>query len=466
MTDFTEATASDLRELYLIGTVSPVDVTKSMISKIRRLNPGLNAYCFIDEGNALSQARESEERYRLRESQSRLDGIPIAVKDLLDVKGWPTKCGSRALPNTPAGADSPQVSRLREAGAVLMGKTTTTEFGWKASSHSPATGLTVNPWNAALSCGGSSSGSAVAVAAGMVTVAVGTDAGGSVRIPASMTGITGMKPTHGRVPSWPPNAYSSFSQTGPMARSVADAQALLSVLSRPNRYDTVGYPNPTNADVSPAKVSELQILYQRDESTSLMPEVEKTAGQVVRLLEEQGANVTVRSVAWSAISETFSVLWQASAAQLYCGLTETQRETLDPGLRAVCERGATLSQREVAHAESQRLRVTGEFNALHHEFDLLLSPTLSLDSFSANLAFPEGVTLDNPLSWVPYCYVYNLTGQPAISLPCGVSDRGVPIGIQLAGQRYRDDMLLNYAYALAPYLNTLFKKNNANRSMT
>src|SRR5699024_1769165 len=134
------------RAKYLAGIVSPVDVAKSFITRIRRLNPSLNAYCFVDEDNVLFQAREAEERYRLRESRSRLDGVPVAIKDLLDVNGCPTRCGSRARPDTPVGADAPQVARLREAGAVLMGKTTTTEFGWKASSHSPATGLTLNPW--------------------------------------------------------------------------------------------------------------------------------------------------------------------------------------------------------------------------------------------------------------------------------------------------------------------------------
>ena len=236
--------ATDLIRAYARKQLSPVEVTQAVLDRIERLNPVLNAFCLLDSDASLKAAKQSEKRWAKGAPQGLLDGVPVSIKDLLLTRGWPTLRGSKTVdPKGPWNDDAPAVARLREHGAVLLGKTTTPEFGWKGVTDSPLTGITRNPWNPKLTPGGSSGGGAAAVAAGMGPLTVGTDGGGSIRIPCAFTGLFGLKPSFGRVPAWPLSPMGTVAHVGPMTRTVADAALMMNVLSLPDMRDWHGLPH-------------------------------------------------------------------------------------------------------------------------------------------------------------------------------------------------------------------------------
>src|SRR5437899_9179683 len=229
--------ATELLDGYRKHELSPVEVTRAVLERIERLNPVLNAFNLVSE-HALDDARVSEARWLAGQPKGLLDGVPLSIKDIILTKGWPTLRGSKTVdPKGPWNDDAPAVARLRESGAVLLGKTTTPEFGWKGVTDSPLTGITRNPWNTAKTPGGSSGGGAVAVASGMGPLTIGTDGGGSIRIPCSFTGLFGLKPSFGRVPAWPLSPFGTVAHVGPITRTVADAALMLNVLALPDGRD-------------------------------------------------------------------------------------------------------------------------------------------------------------------------------------------------------------------------------------
>ncbi|HEY5636358.1 MAG TPA: amidase family protein, partial [Burkholderiales bacterium] len=236
--DLCALSATELVAAYRAKTVSPVEATRDALERIAKLNPKLNCFNLVDEKGALAAARESEARWRKGAPMGLLDGVPTSIKDIILTKGWPTLRGSKTVdPKGPWNDDAPAVARLREHGAVLLGKTTTPEFGWKGVTDSPLTGITRNPWDPTKTPGGSSGGSAAAVASGMGALTVGTDGGGSIRIPCAFTGLFGLKPSFGRVPAWPLSPFGTVAHLGPMTRTVADAALMLNVLALPDARD-------------------------------------------------------------------------------------------------------------------------------------------------------------------------------------------------------------------------------------
>src|SRR5213595_2733588 len=236
-TDLCSLSATELLDAYRRHELSPVEVTRAVLERIEKLNPVLNAFNLVSD-RALDEAKASETRWLRGEPKGLLDGVPVSVKDILLTKGWPTLRGSKTVDaKGPWNDDAPCVARLREHGAVLLGKTTTPEFGWKGVTDSPLTGITRNPWNPAKTPGGSSGGAVAAVAAGMGPLAIGTDGGGSIRIPCSFTGLFGIKPSFGRVPAWPLSPFGTVAHVGPITRSVADAALMLNVLAQPDARD-------------------------------------------------------------------------------------------------------------------------------------------------------------------------------------------------------------------------------------
>src|SRR5882762_8954329 len=232
-----ELSATELLDGYRKHQLSPVEVTRAVLERIERLNPVVNAFNLISEAIE-TDAKASEARWSRGEPKGLLDGVPVSIKDIILTRGWPTLRGSKTVdPKGPWNDDAPAVARLREHGAVLVGKTTTPEFGWKGVTDSPLTGITRNPWNPAKTPGGSSGGAAAALAAGMAPLAVGTDGGGSIRIPCSFTGLFGIKPSFGRVPAWPLSPFGTVAHVGPIARNVTDAALMLNVLSLPDARD-------------------------------------------------------------------------------------------------------------------------------------------------------------------------------------------------------------------------------------
>ncbi len=248
--DIAFASALDLVELYRTQALSPAEAAEALLDWAEALQPKLNAFCVIDRDGALTAARAAERRWRDGAPLGPLDGVPVTIKDLVPMHGFPTRRGSQMIDPVPDAEDGPAVARLREAGAVILGKTTTPEFGWKAIGDSPLTGITRNPWNLERTPGGSSAGAAAACAAGIAPLHVGSDGAGSIRIPAAFTGIFGIKATFGRVPAHPPSPMGLLSNVGPMTRSVRDAAALLNVLSGPDRRDPYALPPESRDYVS------------------------------------------------------------------------------------------------------------------------------------------------------------------------------------------------------------------------
>src|SRR5579862_7638025 len=242
--DIAYASAAELAADYGAKQLSPVEVTQTLLARLDRLQPKINAFCLVDRDGAIAAARASEQRWHDSKPLSPVDGVPATIKDLMLMRGFPTRRGSHLMPDTPDTEDSPAVARLKEAGAVILGKTTTPEFGWIAVGDSPLTGITRNPWNPERTPGGSSAGAAAACAAGIGVLNLGSDGAGSIRIPACFSGVFGIKPTFGLVPAYPPSPMGLLSHHGPLARSVADAAAMLNVLSRPDSRDPYALPLP------------------------------------------------------------------------------------------------------------------------------------------------------------------------------------------------------------------------------
>ena len=292
MSDFCALTATELLEGYRKKTFSPVEV-RAVLARIEKLNPTLNAFSLVSERRSKMQGGRSA--LDAGQPTGLLDGVPVSIKDIILTKGWPTLRGSKTVdPKGPWNDDAPATARLREHGAVLVGKTTTPEFGWKGVTDSPLTGITRNPWNPAKTPGGSSGGAAAAVAAGMGPLAVGTDGGGSIRIPCSFTGLFGIKPSFGRVPAWPLSPFGTVAHVGPMTRSVADAALMLNVLAQPDARDWHALPyDPRDWRMGLEDgVQDLRIAYSPDLGYARVdPEVAAIVRKAVAVFEELGARV-------------------------------------------------------------------------------------------------------------------------------------------------------------------------------
>src|SRR3954470_25071791 len=292
--DIAFASALDLVELYCTQALSPVEAAEALLDRAEALQPKLNAFCVIDRDGAIAAARAAERRWRDGAPLGPLDGVPVTIKDLVPMRGFPTRRGSRMIDPIPDSEDGPAVARLREAGAVIIGKTTTPEFGWKAIGDSPLTGITRNPWDLERTPGGSSAGAAAASAAGIAPLHVGSDGAGSIRIPSAFTGIFGMKATFGRVPAYPASPLGLLSNVGPMTRHVRDAALMLNALSRPDHRDPYALP-PYDRDWLDGiedGVRGLRIAYSPDLGYARVnPEIAAAAAAAARQFEALGASV-------------------------------------------------------------------------------------------------------------------------------------------------------------------------------
>jgi aspartyl-tRNA(Asn)/glutamyl-tRNA(Gln) amidotransferase subunit A len=423
------------------------------LGRIEALDDKINAFCLVDRDAALAQAEASEERFRDGEPLGPLDGVPIAVKDLLLTKGWPTLRGSHLVDRNQSWEhDAPSVARLREAGAVFLGKTTTPEFGHKATNDSPLTGITRNPWNLDLTPGGSSGGAGAALAAGLAPLAYGTDAGGSIRIPASFCGVVGLKPTFGRVPAWPPSPFGSLAHAGPMARTVEDAALFFLAMSKDDPRDGAYAPVDTANVMRHLRdgVVGLKIAYspRLGYVQALMPEVEAVADHVAHVLEGLGAKVARVDPPIADPAAMFRKIYTACTDLLASTLPQDKLHLLDPSLTGVIVIGASLSRREFQAAQVERMAFTAAWRQFMTGYDLVLTPQLAVPPFPVGRIAPERTEADAWLEWSPYTFPFNLTGQPAINVPGGFTASGLPIGVQLVGRHFADDVVLRAAYAL------------------
>lgn len=450
--DLSLASATELAAGYRTGAFSPVDATQAVLAAVDERDPAVGAFVLTDPGPALELAEASARRWSAGESLGPADGIPTSIKDMLLTRGWPTLRGSTLID---AGAswdvDAPAVARLREAGAVLFGKTATPEFAWKGVTDSELHGATGNPWGADLTSGGSSGGAATAVGLGMGTWTVGTDGGGSVRIPASFTGTVALKPTFGRVPIYPPSAYGTLSHAGPMTRSVTDAATLLDVITGADARDWSALPPPTTTYAAHVEdgVRGLRVAlsttlgYGRND-----PEVEAAVRRAAEMLADQGAHVEESDPDIADCVDAFHVLWFTAAAQVVDGYGRGAIERVDPALReAIGRYGTGVSAAAYLAAMATRMDLGVRMGAFHERYDLLLTPTMPIAAFAKGQNAPDGWPSSLWTSWTPYTYPFNMTQQPAVSLPCGLTGDERPIGLQIVGARHQDLLVLRAARA-------------------
>lgn len=449
--DLASCSAVDLLQLYRTKQASPVEATHAVLARIRKLNPVLNAFCLIDEEAALSMAGAAEARWMKGAPCGLVDGVPTSIKDLVVTQGWPTLRGSKTVdPKGPWKDDAPVVARLREHGAVLLGKTCTPEFGWKGVTDSPLTGITRNPWNTAKTPGGSSGGAAAAVTSGMGPLAIGTDGGGSIRIPCSFTGLFGIKASYGRIPAWPLSPFGTIAHVGPLSRTVADAALMLNVLALPDHRDWTALPY----DVRDYRVGlddgvrGLRIGYSANLGyANVHPEVAEAVANAVKTFEVMGARVEAVDPGFANPRDCFDRHWFAGAAYLASGLSAEQNALLDPGLRDIIAAGQAISRHEFFDATIQRGALALTMQRFHERFDLLVTPTLAVPAFNVGQEAPEIKPGVRWMDWTPFTYPFNLTQQPAASIPCGFTADGLPIGMQIVGARYADAMVLRAARA-------------------
>ena len=466
--DLHRLTALDLVGHYRASAVSPVEVADAVLSRLEEVDSNLNAFCHRDDEGFRAAAVASERRWAEGAPLGPLDGVPTSVKDVLRVSGWPTRMGSKAVEVKQAWTeDAPAVARLRESGALLVGMTTTPEMGWKGVTDSPLYGQTRNPWNLRMTPGGSSGGAAAAVACGVGPLALGTDGGGSVRIPASFCGIVGFKPTFGRVAAWPPGLYGTLSHVGPMARTVRDAALLLDVIGKPDARDpwSLGDDGIDYLAETRRSVAGVTVAYSRDLGhIRVTPPVAEVVDEAVRGLAGLGMEIEEIDVDVPKAEETFRTLWCAAAAAAIRTQSRHRRRFLDYGLTRIAAEGDAIPAVDLVEAERERTRYSAEVGALLEGFDLLVTPTVPITAFEVGLEVPSGWPGERWYTWTPFTWPFNLTGQPALSVPCGFTAEGLPVGVQIVARRQADALALRAGAAYQEQFPTLSAWPGAGRA--
>jgi len=451
MTDSALIPANQLLKLYRSKRLSPVEVARDVCSRIGKYDQRLNAYCLLDEDLYMAAARESEKRWHKREPLGLLDGVPVSIKDIILTQGWPTLRGSLLVDKQQAwDENAPSTARLLEHGALLVGKTTTPEFGWKAVTDSPLTGITRNPWNPEMTAGGSSGGAAASVATGMCALALGTDGGGSIRIPAGFCGVFGLKPSFGRVPAAPLSPFGTLAHIGPITRNVADAALMLTVIAEPDARDWHALPAETK-DYRiglDGGVKYLRVAYSPDLGYAAVdPEIMRIVEHAIDAFVELGARVELVAPGFDNPRDVFMKHWSAGAANLARNFDDTQRAKLDPGLAQLIDVGESWGLLDYMHTVDQRAALGQHMNRFHEHFDLLITPTLPITAFPAGDQLSDANSQKYWFDWTPFSYPFNLTQQPAATIPCGLTSAGLPVGLQIIGPRYGDDIVLRASHA-------------------
>jgi aspartyl-tRNA(Asn)/glutamyl-tRNA(Gln) amidotransferase subunit A len=451
-----DLSAHELSLAYRDKKLSPFEAANAVFQRLDAINPQINAFCLQGRERTLADAQASERRWRSGAPLSPLDGVPISIKDLILTQGWPTLRGSRTIDRNQAwNDDAPSVARVREAGMVIIGKTTTPEFGIKGTTDNTLTGITRNPWNLSRTPGGSSGGSAAAVAAGLGPLSIGTDGAGSVRIPAAFTGTFGLKPSFGRVPAWPLSPFGTVAHLGPHSRSVTDAAMLMNVISLPDVRDWTSLPfskcDYTDAFTHDPRelVKGLRITfspalgYVNDVNTEVAASVRKAANAFIDL----GAHVEEIDPGFENPLEITTKLWFIGSATLYNAMSDVQKTLVDPSLAWQAGEGNKITVPELQSLTKRRAELGIHMRKFHERFDLLITPGVSVPAFEAKASGEQTLTLDAFLGWTPFSYPFNLTQQPACVCPCGFSSDGLPLSMQIVGPMHADALVLRAARA-------------------
>ena len=455
-TDLTQLPAHALLDMYKRGETSPVEVTQAVLTRTARVNPKINAFSLLDEKSAMASAKESEIRWQAHRKSAApvgaLEGVPATIKDLILTKAWPTLRGSRTVdPHQAWDVDAPVTARLRESGAVLLGKTTTPEFGCKGETNSPATGITRNPWNLNKTPGGSSGGTAAAVAAGLGPIGVGTDGAGSVRIPAAFCGNFGLKPSFGRVPAYPLSPFGSVAHLGPHTMSVMDAALMMNVMKRPDArdwtslpYDSVDYTAGLNDGIQGLRIAYSPTL---GFAQNVHPEIASAVADAVKVLESLGAHVEQIDPGFEDPLDITTGLWFLGAWTVWNTLTAAQQSVADPDFKAEAELGARLTALEIQQLNQRRGVLGSMMRQFMQGFDLLVTPAVAVPAFDALPAGHSPLSPASMLGWTPFSYPFNLTQQPASTIPCGLTQDGLPMGLQFVGPMFGDALVLRASKA-------------------
>jgi len=461
--------ATGLSREYHKGGLSPVEVATAALEQIDRVDGITNGFCLVDAETTLALARESEKRHHAGEAEGLLDGVPVAIKDVFLTPMWPTRKGSRTVePDSTVGKSAPSTAALARHGYVPIGKTTTSELAWKGVTDNPIDGVTNNPWDPGKTAGGSSGGSAVAVASGMAPMALGTDAGGSIRIPASFCGLVGLKPSSGEVPHWPASPFGTLAHAGPMTWTVEDCALMMNVLTEPDSRDSNAVPRRGIDYLASLDegVSGLRIAFSPNLGyVDVAPDVEQALNDVAERFRELGARVVRSDPSFNDPLGSFGHLFYGGTANAMRDLSSRKKALMDPELVKVAEKASRLSMLAYLGAVNESVSLRERMSAFHQKYDLLLTPTLPLTAFRTGREVPEDWPNTRWLTWTPFTYPFNMTGQPALTVPCGFDGDGMPIGMQLVGARYNDALVLRaghayqQAYPLTNHRPALFSRN-------
>ena len=452
MNDILSLDGTSLVNAYRNRTLSPREVIDAVLAAIDRFNGTVNAFCLVDGDGARAAAIASEQRWMRREPQGLIDGLPLTIKDALTWVGHPTRGGSKTSPLDAATENAPAVDDLLQAGGIPVGKTTLPEFGWKAVSDSPLYGITRNPWNTHMTTGGSSSGAGAAAALNLGVMHAGMDSAGSIRIPASFCGVFGLKPTHGRVPSYPPLPFALISDVGPMTRTVQDAALMLTVMAGPDPRDiwALQSPPPDYRIGLEDGVKGLRIAWspRLNFVRKVDAGVEQITREAVKAFEELGAVVEEANPPWQDPLEIIRIMWLCGSWTELSDVPEERRGECDQDLVAFAQPGRTLTATEFVHAANGRTPLYRSVAEFHERYDLLITPTVATPAFEAGHILPPHTHFgDEWFAWAPYTYPFDLTQQPAASVPCGMTKSGLPVGLQIVAPLMRDDLVLRASRA-------------------
>ena len=444
--------ATELAGLIRAKKLSPVELTRATLERIERLDPALNAFCTVTADAALAAAREAEQAVMRGAPLGPLHGLPVSIKDLALTKGVRTMGGSYIFEHRVPDVDAPFVRRLREAGAVCVGKTTSPEFGWKALGDSPLTGVTRNPWNPAFTTGGSSAGAGAAAAAALGPLHQGSDGAGSIRIPSAFCGIVGVKPTYGRVPIWPVSNNDYTTHTGPMTRTVADAALMLGVMAGPDPWDA------TSLEAPPADYLGLlnrgvrgkRVAFSPDlGGLRVDPEVATLVAAAARAFESLGCKVEEVKPGFADSTDMIRLLWSAHYAGNYGQFLGEWRDRMDPGLVACIEEARRWSAAAYVAMRGRKITYWDSVRPLFETYDLLLTPTTSVPALPVGRLNPDGWPQHawDWFPWASFSYPFNFTGQPAATVPAGFAANNLPVGLQIVGRRFDEVTVLQAAAA-------------------
>jgi len=445
-------TATKLAELIRTKQISPVEVMEATLRRIAALDGRVNAFANLGADRAMAQAKQAEAALMGRGPIGRLHGLPATIKDLAITKELPTQFGTLMLKGNQPTEDTPFVTRLQDAGAIVIGKTTTSEYGWKGVSESPLTGITHNPWKHGYNAGASSAGAGAAAAAGFGHLHQGSDGAGSIRMPSHFCGVFGLKPSFGRVPAYPVSTGDYTSHSGPMSRSVADAALMLEVMAGPHPLDH------TTLEAGPADytgrlaegVKGKRIAYSPDLGFARVdPDVAALVKAAVARFTELGAIVEEVPTPWAKDGpDIVRFFWPAHMARLAPKLKQWANQ-MDPGLVACIEAGEDITVVDYLLWRERKMAYVSAINHWFEDWDFLLTPAVSVAAFPADLLMPAHWPPHawDWVSWAEFSYPFNMSWNPAASVPCGFTGEGLPVGLQVVGRRFDDLGVLQAAAA-------------------